>query len=101
MHKVFGHSWELIELNDGYGLGNLDESGLEGCNKILRKVRSELARKNSQINNLTDALTRLWASSDPLVNATRETANSRRIHKVHNQTTTSQDDALFKMLTVS
>ena len=30
LHKVLGHSWELIEMNDGHGLGSLDESGLEG-----------------------------------------------------------------------
>ena len=40
LHKVFAHLWELIELNDAVGLGALDESGLEGCNKMLRKVRN-------------------------------------------------------------
>ena len=37
--KVLAHSWELIELN-AFGLGALDESGLEGCNKMLRKARN-------------------------------------------------------------
>ena len=56
LHKVLTHSWELIENNDGYGLGSLDESGLEGCNKILRHVRTNLSRKQSQKSNLVDTI---------------------------------------------
>ena len=56
LHKVLAHSWELIENNDGYGLGSLDESGLEGCNKILRHVRTNLSRKQSQKSNLVDTI---------------------------------------------
>ena len=71
VHKVLAHSWELIQHNDGHGLGNLDESGLEGCNKILRSIRKTLSRKISQDANLTDTLNRLWLASDPVVNAER------------------------------
>ena len=71
VHKVLAHSWELIQYNDGHGLGNLDESGLEACNKILRTIRKTLSRKISQDANLTDTLNRLWLASDPVVNAER------------------------------
>ena len=71
LHKVLAHSWELIEFNDGECLGNLDESGLEGCNKILRRIRINLSRKSSQNSNLVDTLTRMWTGSDPLVNQER------------------------------
>ena len=71
VHKVLAHSWELIQHNDGHGLGNLDESGLEGCNKILRCIRRSMSRKISQDANLTDTLNRLWLGSDPVVNAER------------------------------
>ena len=71
VHKVLAHSWELIQHNDGHGLGNLDESGLEACNKILRSIRKTLSRKISQEANLRDTLNRLWLASDPVVNAER------------------------------
>ena len=52
VHKLLAHSWELIQNNDCHGLGTLDEAGLEGCNKILRSIRINLARKLSQSLNL-------------------------------------------------
>ena len=72
LHKILAHSWELMDMNDAHGLKSLDESGLEGNNKILRKIRTKLARKTSQKDNLTDCLRRLWVSSDPVVNDIRE-----------------------------
>ena len=71
LHKALVHSWELIQLNDGYGLGSLDESGLEGNNKILQAIRSKLSRKISQHSNLVDCLHRLWLESDPVVHNER------------------------------
>ena len=71
LHKVLAHSWELIALNDGVGLGALDESGLEGCNKILRNVRTNIAMKTCQKDNLVDTVRRMWVSSDPVVNYKR------------------------------
>ena len=109
LHKVLAHSWELIELNDGMGLGNLDEAGLEGCNKILRKIRIQLSRKNSQNSNLIDTLNRMWVASDPQVNTEQLKAkptckncnirgHSRRYCKANLIGTLSEDDQLFDML---
>ena len=56
LHKVLCHSRELIEMNDECGLGSLDESGLEGNNKVLRAICTQLSRKTSQITNLRDTL---------------------------------------------
>ena len=53
-HRVLGHSWELIELNGGVGLGSLDEAGMEGCHKLLRNKRTRLSRKIRQQANLID-----------------------------------------------
>ena len=39
MHKLLGHTWELIEMNDSNGLGAFDESGLEACNKSWKEDR--------------------------------------------------------------
>ena len=71
LHKLLAHSWELIFLNDGEGLQRLDESGLEGCNKILRTIRTRQARKISQQACNTDCLSRMWVGSDPILQAQR------------------------------
>ena len=68
VHKLLGHSWELMQYSDNHGLGSLDESGLEGCNKILRSIRTNLSRKVSQTLNLVDTMDRLWVASDPWLN---------------------------------
>jgi hypothetical protein len=72
LHKVLAHSWELIELNGGKGIGSLDESGMEGCHKVLRAIRTRLSRKVSQQANLEDTLRRMWYTSDPMVNEERK-----------------------------
>ena len=71
LHKVIAHSWEVIERNDGYGLGTLDEAGMEACNKVLRNIRIKLSRKCSQDDNLQDIINRMWVTSDPVVNVER------------------------------
>ena len=111
LHKVFAHSWELIELNDDRGLKNLDESGLEGNNKILRNIRMNLSRKTSQQDNLTDCIRRLWVSSDPILNQIRADTKPFCAHcstKGHSTRycmkrlppsgPDTSDDALFKSL---
>ena len=67
VHKLLGHSWEMIESNDECRLKCPDESGLEETNKVLRSIRSKLSRKISQSSNLQDTFTRLWMRSDPKV----------------------------------
>ena len=64
--------WERVDLNGDRGLGEFDESGLEACNKLLRKYRTQLGRKTSQIENLTDTFTRFWLNSDEEVNQQRK-----------------------------
>ena len=71
MHKVLAHSWELFQNNNACGLANLDESGLEGCNKIVRCIRKTLSIKVSQEANLADTLNRMWLAFDPIVNHKR------------------------------
>ena len=71
LHKVFGHSWELIEANGCRGLKRLHECGLEANNKILRNLRTKLSRKCDEASNMTDVLHRMWFSSDPVINVER------------------------------
>ena len=65
VHKVLSHAWELIDLNGGFGLGQLSEEGLEGSNKLLRRFRIMLSRKKSEKVNMVDCMKRLWHRSDP------------------------------------
>ena len=114
VHKLLAHSWELISLNEGEGLQRLDESGLEGCNKILRTIRSRQARKISQLACNTDCLRRMWVGSDPMLQAARMTALSfcrhcqvsghgTRYWSVQNsqQGPLGEEDSLVKTLTIS
>ena len=113
MHKLLGHSWELIEMNDGCGLKNCDESGLEANNKILREVRLKLSRKTSQQDNLEDVMNRLWVGSDPKINIFRSKLKSfcrtcqkhghftRYCKYMHQQFgPINEDDTIFKQLLV-
>ena len=47
VHRILAHSWEVIQLNDGYGLGGLSEEGLESLNKQIRHTREKGARKDN------------------------------------------------------
>ena len=109
LHKVLAHSWELIELNNGEGLASLDESGMEGCNKVLRRIRTNLSRKNSQESNLTDTIRRLWTESDPSVlsekekakpfcNNCKERGHSKRYCPKLRELVGSTDDTLFNSI---
>ena len=65
LHALLAHSGELISANDGKGLKDKSEEGVEHCNKFLRFYRRALARKCSQVTNLKDCYSRLWLQSDP------------------------------------
>jgi len=67
VHALLSHSTELIEGNEGFGLLEYSESGLEANNKFMRFYRQFLARKTSQMDNLTDVFTRMWLKSDPFI----------------------------------
>ena len=67
VHKLLGHSWDLVALNDNFGLGTVSEGGIEACNKLLRRYRTQLSRKTSQHDYLQDCVKRLWVNSDPVL----------------------------------
>ena len=67
LHKLQGHTCELIELNNGNSLKAWSEEGMEANTKRLRQIRERLARKCSQTDYLTDVISRLWVGSDPLI----------------------------------
>ena len=78
LHSLLAHSWEIISANDGVGLGEYTEGGLENSNKFLRFYRIRLSRKNSQSSNLYDCITRLWLRGDPAIRGSKPTS---RVYK--------------------
>ena len=54
VHRILAHSWEVVELNNYYGLGDMSEEGLEALNKHIRDRRSHGARKDRTENNFRD-----------------------------------------------
>ena len=67
VHRILAHSWEVIELNDSHGLGNLSEEGLEALNKYIRSRRETGARKDSTMHNFMDTFNHLWDCSRPTI----------------------------------
>ena len=52
VHRILAHSWEVIEMNGGFGLGDVSEEGLEALNKLIREMRTHGARKDSTKHNM-------------------------------------------------
>ena len=67
VHKLLAHSAQRIRLNDGYGMGNFSEEGLETLHKMIRRFRELLARKNNLFLNLFDVWRVLMVRSDPII----------------------------------
>ena len=65
--RILAHSWERIEMNDGFGLGDLSEEGLEALNKWIRRLRVGGARTSSTLFNFTDTFNHLWDRSRPTI----------------------------------
>ena len=51
VHRILAHSWECVQINNNYGLGDLSGKGLESCIKWIRRFRITGARKNNTFNN--------------------------------------------------
>ena len=64
-HMVLGHSFQLIDANDGYGLGQMTEQGLESVNKLVKRYSERFARQISLGANITDVMHRLQVLSNP------------------------------------
>ena len=67
VHRILAHSWERMELNSGFGLGDQSEEGLEALNKMIRSRREHGARKDSTENNFRDCYNHLWDRSRPAI----------------------------------
>ena len=112
LHKLLAHCEELIrESNSGFGLKEFSEEGTEACNKLVRKYRETLARKDSFETNNMDIFVRLASQSDPVsVSYRRCLICERCVQSVHssrskccradNVAQTSEIDTLFDSLTI-
>ena len=67
VHRILAHSWEVIQLNSGFGLGDLSEEGLEALNKLIRAMRAHSSRKDSTMNDFSDTFNHLWDRYRPTI----------------------------------
>ena len=67
IHRILAHAGELMEANEGRGLGGESEEGLESVNKFIKSLRKESARKTSTEANFLDCFNHLWMKSSPLL----------------------------------
>ena len=67
VHRILGHGWERIEMNQNYGLGDVSEEGLEAMNKFIRYFRSRGSRTTSSTENFLDTFNHLWQRSSPVL----------------------------------
>ena len=67
-HRLLAHSTELIrDCTDGFCLKELSEKAVESCNKLNRKYREHLGRKNSFSLNTRDKFVRILSQSNPVL----------------------------------
>ena len=67
IHRILAHAHEVIELNQGFGLGDVSEEGLEALNKLIRQMREHGSRKDCTMNNFQDTFHHLWDRSRPTI----------------------------------
>ena len=68
LHKVLAHAPEIIiTFNNGKGLEQLSEEGLEASNKLIRRYRERLSLKFCFEDNIRDVFTRMLCQSDPVI----------------------------------
>ena len=94
-HRSFGHLIELIELNNGYGLGKWSETCLESAHKILRYLSVHLSRRDSDYHNMEDTFHHMWIMNDPDIKrySATEEEKIQSYEKV-----SSADDVIFQSL---
>ncbi|KAI6647514.1 hypothetical protein LOD99_8779 [Oopsacas minuta] len=97
MHKLLAHAASIIsDYNDGYGLEQLSEEGLESSNKLLRRFRERLSRKFSFEENLKDVFSRIICQSDPILLLNRK----MRKNTSSNSNTLSKQDLIVNSLII-
>ena len=68
LHKVLAHAPDIIStFNNGVGLEQLSEQGLDASNKLIRRYRERLSRKFSFEDNIRDIFPRMLCQSDPVL----------------------------------
>ena len=109
LHKLLAHSTELIrDCNNGFGMKEFSEEAVESCNKLIRKYREHLSRKNSFSLNTKDIFVRLSSQSDPVLITFRHhvvcktCGELNHICKINCKTSISQteQDELFNSLLI-
>lgn len=70
LHQVIGHLWELVQFNDGFGLGaGHSEEGLEASNRALKRLYQHHSRTYNTEVAMIDTFTKRFVETDPQVQA--------------------------------
>ena len=95
LHKALAHGWELVEKNDGKGLGSYAENGIEALNKWILWYREHGSRQCSTELSYKDVFHHLWQYSSPLLTVYDRKVKSRKTKRV---IVPDQVDALVQSL---
>ena len=80
VHKVLEHAPQVInEYNDGFGLENLSEEGIEASNKLIRRYRERLTRKFCFEEESNSIFIRFLSQSDPIIGSYRKGGDKRQL----------------------
>ena len=97
LHGVLSHSADLIDLNDGYGLGDLSEEALEANKKFIRIYANTRARKTSADDQCMDVMARLLERSDPFLRERSKRFQNKVLRKRRSTTTPPQNPLMAEI----
>ena len=100
-HRGYSHFADVIQLNDGIGLGDVSESCLESSHKILRFASKHLARQEDNLKNAYDCFNHLWFLSDPIVRSENESEEDSDDTEYDSELESDGDDALVQSFFIS
>lgn len=71
VHKILIHGHKFVD-SLLLPIGQMSEEAQESCNKYIKRVREDFARKCDRIKNIEDVFCRLLVTSDPLISSLRK-----------------------------
>ena len=83
VHRILSHGAERIEMNGGFGLGDMSEEGSEALNKFVRKADYSGSRADSTLHRFTDIFNHLWDRSRPVINGETNSQKERESYHCH------------------
>ena len=77
VHKILVHGHRIIE-QSLLPIGQMSEEAQESYNKVIKKTRTDFARKCSRKKTMEDIFLRLFVKSDPVISAISDGKNLKQ-----------------------